>query len=263
MLNRKFAALAATLLYATMIVVNALANALPINGKNTGQVSAQYETLFAPAGFTFSIWGIIYLLLAVFCIQLLVHAFSKNSTAMPSSNSVLLFSLTCVLNSAWIFAWHFEHIAISLVIMVLLLYSIGVLFLRLEKHSVQFPKAKLLYLLPISIYFGWISVATIANAAAFGVSVFSDISVFYQVLCTVGVLVIGGVLALMMVFKKKNVFFAVVILWAYGGIIAKRSTSPVIHTEIIITAYLVAAVVALTLVYFAIKRLSSVRLDRM
>jgi len=262
-MKKKLTALAAILLYAIMIFVNALANALPLNGKNTGQVSAQYETLFAPAGYTFSIWGLIYLLLAVFCIQLLTQAFSKNHNKTPSTTVQLLFALTCILNSAWIFAWHFEHIAISLIIMVLLLFTIIVLYLQLEKHAAQYPKAKYFYLLPISIYFGWISVATIANAATFGVSVVPNICVNIQVLLTVIMMAIGALAGILMVLKKKNLYFAAVIVWAYGGIIVKRTSVSIIHYEIITAAYVLAGVIVLIMIYSTFKHLNSARHDRM
>jgi hypothetical protein len=262
MLNKKFTALAAILLYAIMIIVNTLANALPLNGKNTGQVSAQYETLFAPAGYTFSIWGIIYLLLAIFCIQLLIQAFSKNNSKTPSTTVQFLFLLTCILNSVWIFAWHFEHIAISLIIMVLLLLTIIVLYLQLEKHTAQYPKAKYFYLLPISIYFGWISVATIANAATFGISIFPDLLMNIQVQLTIIMMSIGALAGILMILKKKDLFFAAVIIWAYGGIIVKRTSVSTIHFEIITAAYVLASVIGLTMIYSALKHSGIVRLDR-
>jgi len=54
--------------FLAVIAANAAANALPINGYNTGQLSDFYPNYFVPAGYAFSIWGVIYLLALGFVI---------------------------------------------------------------------------------------------------------------------------------------------------------------------------------------------------
>ncbi len=58
----------ALLSFVLMLVMNVLATTLPINGQATNEVSDRYDTLFAPIGFTFAIWGVIYLLLGVYTV---------------------------------------------------------------------------------------------------------------------------------------------------------------------------------------------------
>ena len=91
------------MLYSLVIFINYLANALPIGGLTTGQVSDLLDNLFTPAGFTFSIWGVIYLGLLIF----LISSIFTSNNQKPFLNKILnLFSITCILNISWIFAWH-------------------------------------------------------------------------------------------------------------------------------------------------------------
>lgn len=140
------------LLFAGMIVMNYLANALPLNNKTTGQLSDSYPNLFVPAGITFSIWGIIYLLLGVFCgIQFL-----------GSHKGLLLkigwlFAWSCLLNGIWIVFWHYEKLPLSLIVMILLLGILTLLNFRIQNLSLGLVKVT------FGIYLGWICIATIAN----------------------------------------------------------------------------------------------------
>ena len=107
-----------------MIAVNYAANALPLNGKSTGEVSAEYSNLFTPAGLTFSIWGVIYLLLIIFCI---IQFTGNNNAAVKAVG--WLFAVSSVLNALWLFAWHYEYLAASVLIMILLsLIALPILF---------------------------------------------------------------------------------------------------------------------------------------
>ena len=95
--------------FAGMILMNYLANALPLGGKTTGQLSDQYPNLFTPAGITFSIWGVIYLLLLGF-----VFLQFRESHKNLSASIGWLFAIGCVLNALWIVAWHYEQLPLSL-----------------------------------------------------------------------------------------------------------------------------------------------------
>ena len=107
------------LLFAAMIVTNYLANALPINNRTTGEISDSFPNLFVPAGITFSIWGLIYLLLIIYSI---VQFTGSNQTAI--SNIGWLFGVTCILNALWIVFWHYGKLPVSLLLMLGLLISL-------------------------------------------------------------------------------------------------------------------------------------------
>ena len=159
-----------TLAFLAVLLVNYLANALPLNGKNTGELSAQYPNLFTPAGLTFSIWGVIYLWLAIFVGFQIVALFRSATAARvePIVDKIgWLFFATCVFNVCWMFAWHWEQLALSVAIMLGFLLTL----LRLNEtigtgHSKVNNLEKGLVHWPLGIYQGWITVATIANITA-------------------------------------------------------------------------------------------------
>ena len=147
------------------VIVNGLANALPINNKTTGELSDQYPNLFVPSGLTFSIWGVIYILLAIFVIYGLVIAIRKGSEKSCFIDNIgILFFISCLANIGWIFAWHYEVLPLSLVLMLILLGSLITIYLKLRiSKSGSTTTEKYLVHLPFSIYLGWITIATIVG----------------------------------------------------------------------------------------------------
>jgi len=210
------------LLFVGVIAVNALANILPINGYNTGQISAFYPNAFVPAGFTFSIWGVIYLLLLFYTIgytyySLKRQAYSKAYRFIERINPYFL--LTCIFNMAWIVAWHYLQIELSVLIMLLFLNSLIQLFLKTKTtaHDLNLTQRFILQT-PFIVYLGWISVATIANITALLVAykwtAFSIAPVYWSA----AMILIAIILAVWMLLKFKAVPFALVVAWALWGI---------------------------------------------
>lgn len=156
--------------FAGVIAVNSLANILPINGYNTGEISAMYPNLFVPAGFTFGIWGIIYLALLDFCLAATFFLFSKKTPEhiVQSLHTILpYFFISSLLNMAWILAWHHLLIVVSLIIMICFLGVLLRLFVKLPPIAGKLTLAQQVILAtPFSIYLAWICVATIANTTA-------------------------------------------------------------------------------------------------
>ena len=210
--------------YLSMIAVNFLAVLLPLNGKSTGELSDQYPNLFTPAGITFSIWSLIYLLLGVWVVYGLIQAWKKKKVKFISKIGYL-FVWSSIFNMAWIFVWHYEIVWASLVVMV----GILVTLLKIYKKNLKIRKKldtpeRFLVNLPFSIYLGWISVATIANVtillsfynwSGFGVS---------PEVWTIVVMIVAIVLGLFYICKRKDIFYALVIMWALFGIWLERST---------------------------------------
>jgi hypothetical protein len=157
---RRYLALLATL---AVIAVNAAANIAPINGVNTGEVSARYPTGFTPAGWVFSIWGLIYLGLVAFAIFAARVPGGRDGRVRGIEPAYLV---SCVANAAWIFMWHFGLISASLLLMLVLLASLLAIYLRLRATPAGSPGERLCVDLPFSLYLGWITTATLANLAA-------------------------------------------------------------------------------------------------
>ncbi len=210
------------LLFVGVIAVNALANILPINGYNTGQISAFYPNAFVPAGFTFSIWGVIYLLLLSYTIGYTYYTIKQQQ--FPKAFAFIerihiYFLLTCVFNMAWIVAWHYLQIEISVLIMLLFLSTLIQLFLKSTTMANALTSTqKFILQTPFIVYLGWISVATIANITALLVAYQWTAFGIAPVYWSAAMILIAIILAVLMVKKFKVVEFTLVVAWALWGI---------------------------------------------
>lgn len=208
--------------YVLMIVVNSLANILPINNRSTGDISDAYPNLFAPAGLTFSIWGLIYLLLGAYVFYQFTNKDQKNEELFKRINP--LFIATSLANMLWIFAWHYDFIGFSVLIMatlLLLLIKIADI-LRVEQFN---SLNKLFIWAPFSIYFGWITVAAIANITVFLVSIGWNGFGIESFVWTSIILLVGVLIGILRMNKDKNFAYGLVIVWAYLGILFKHVSS--------------------------------------
>ena len=198
-------------LFTGMIVMNYFANALPLNNKTTGELSDAYPNLFVPAGITFSIWGIIYLLLAWYCV---VQFTGSNQKIIMEI--AWLFGISCILNGLWIVAWHYEILPLSLLIMAGLLVTL--IYINIIIKDLPFGIIKGSF----GIYLGWICIATIANVTAllvhynwngFGVS---------EQIWTIIMILAGAVITSLAIYRFNNPFIGLAVVWALIGIILKR-----------------------------------------
>lgn len=203
------------LTYLLMVVVNSLANILPINGLTTGDISDSYPNLFAPAGITFSIWGLIYLLLGIYT----VYQFTGKNKLIAKINPY--FIATSVINAAWIFSWHYRLIGLSVLLIIVLLFCLIKIADTFKGESWS-AKDKWLIRTPFSVYFGWLTVATIAAITTFLVSInFNGFGLSNQ-LWTVLVLFVGAAIGTIRMIKDKNIAYGLVLVWAYLGILLKH-----------------------------------------
>lgn len=212
--------------YLLMVSMNALANILPINGQKTGQVSDAYPNLFAPAGLTFIIWGLIYLLLAGYTLYQL-GLFKDNSSTLQGAllkRIGLLFSISSLANTAWIFAWHYEFLGVSMLLMLIILLCLILIAGTIKKAELS-PRDKWLVRLPFSVYFGWITVATIANATVLLVSLGWDGFDLPQTVWAVVMIIVGFLIGAATMLKNRDIAYGLVIIWAYLGILIKHTST--------------------------------------
>lgn len=209
--------------FVVMVAMNALANIIPINGITTGEVSDSYPNLFAPTGLTFAIWGVIYILLAVYTVyQLIAFKPTGYSDKAHIFRSVgILFSISSIANTIWILAWHYGNIPFSLVLMLVILVCLAVINLILKNNRFTLAE-KLLIKLPFSVYFGWITVATIANVTTLLVDLQWGRFGLSEVLLTIIALFVGVLISSATIILNKDVAFGLVIIWAYVGILIKH-----------------------------------------
>ncbi len=207
------------------IVINTLAVTLPLNGKSTGALSDMYPNLFVPAGLIFSIWGVIYILLLLFSIYQARDLFKKGAQNMPFLDKIgWFFVFASILNMAWIFAWHYQQVLLSLFIMILLFICLLIIYLRLNIGINSGSKGeKYMVHLPFSVYIGWISVALVANASAFLVNIHWDRFGLTEVFWTAAMIIIVTLITMTMLFRRNDIPYSLVIIWAFIGIILKRT----------------------------------------
>lgn len=211
-------AIAAILLIAAL-VVNWAANTLPLGGRTTGELSAKYPNLFVPAGFTFSIWGVIYLGLMVWAVvQFLPGRGEMGRLLAPA------FALTSVLNAGWLFAWHFGQVEVSVVIMAALLITLLTVNARLAgwaPDGLRGPapgSARFAF----GVYLGWISVALIANVTALLVAWRWD-GMGLPDAAWAGIMVgVGALAGVLATLRLRNPWLGGAVTWALAGVAANR-----------------------------------------
>jgi len=242
--------------YLGMVTVNFLANALPLNNRSTGAISDAYPNLFAPAGLTFSIWGLIYLLLAGYTLYQF-GAFQKDKGKKNKElfNKVgFYFIISSLANILWIFSWHYDFIAVSVLLMLVILFSLIKIadILRVERLSL---KDKFFIKLPFSIYFGWITVATIANITVFLISLNWNGFGLSDTFWTMLILVVGALIGVARMLKDKNIAYGLVLVWAYSGILLKHISASGFNKQYPEIIYTVWACILLFLIslFFVIK----------
>jgi len=225
------------ILFAGMIVMNYLATALPLNNKSTGELSDSFPNLFVPAGITFSIWGVIYLLVLVYCV---VQFTGSNQIVI--SNISWLFGISCILNALWIVTWHYGKLPLSLFVMLGMLVTLIYINIIIKDLPSGLIKAS------FGIYLGWICIATIANVTTllvhynwngFGIS---------EEIWTIIMISVGALIVSLTLYRLNNPYIGLSVIWAFTGIIIKRQGD---YRSIVITAAIALSIVAvITVVTF-------------
>jgi hypothetical protein len=226
--------------FAGMIVMNWLANALPLNNKTTGEISDSIPNLFAPAGITFAIWGIIYLLLLVYCII----QFSQANHAI-SLQIGWAFGISCILNALWIIFWHYGRLPLSLLAMTGILAAL--IYINMQIPDLKFGIIKASF----GIYLGWICIASIANVTALLVHYSWQGWGLSEEAWTIIMISAGALITALTLYSVKNPFIGLSVIWAFAGIILKRHYD---YRSIVITCAIGILIMALMTLYGFIKR---------
>ncbi|MFI3283559.1 MAG: TspO/MBR family protein [Erysipelotrichaceae bacterium] len=197
--------------YILTILVNASANLLPLNGKLSKDISDMYRNLFTPASYTFSIWSLIYLLLAFYVGYMVIKKFNEEDEKHYQEIG-LYFIASSIFNCLWIIAWHYNLILITLVLMALLFISVGRIYVLVQRRKDLIPS------IAFGIYYGWISIATIANVAIFLTFMKFDGFGIEPRFWTVATLILGFLIICACSYKNKDPFYILTGIWAYAGI---------------------------------------------
>jgi translocator protein len=241
--SRRYRIVANLLATAGVLVVNALANALPIGGRTTGEVSARFPTLVTPAGYAFGIWGLIYAGLVAFAVFQARRTERRNPRLHGADP---WFLASCAFNAAWLVAWHHLRMVESVIVMLGLLVSLIMVYVRLGVGRVPVSRAEQLAVRwPFSLYLGWITVATAANVAialrAAGWGGWGIPFTTWAVLVLVALAAIG----LAILKSRRDPVFALVLAWAAAAIaVAHWPVRTVAVTALVVAIVMLANAMA-------------------
>lgn len=228
------------------LIVNFLATNLPLNDLTTGQISDMFDIYFVPAGYVFAIWGLIYLGLLGFVIY---QALPVNRDNQRLAKIDGWFSLSNIANALWLVSFHYLQFGLALALMLVLLLSLIMIFLRLDIGKEKVSGASLwLVNVPFSIYLGWITVATIANATQLlfimGWNGFGIAPAIWLVIMLATAVAISGLMS----FTRRNIAHALVLIWAFVGIAVKFPENPTVSFSAWGAAALVGFLLAVALI---------------
>jgi len=235
-----------------VVLMNALATGLPLNGITTGEVSARYESLFTPAGYAFSIWGLIYISLFAYVIYQARPVRRQNVKLAKISKP---WQLSCAFNVLWVFLWHFEFLVLSLLAMLGILLCLVKIYRELGIAAAPASDGRKTFVhVPFSIYTGWICVATIANVSAVQVGTGWHELLLDEQAWTLLKLGVAGAIAATLICRRRDIAATLVIAWAAWAIGVKQAAVPAVAGAAQTLTY-----VALLLVFFEVVRLLSSR----
>ncbi|MBN1331193.1 MAG: hypothetical protein JXA54_17105 [Candidatus Heimdallarchaeota archaeon] len=220
------------------LVVNLLSAFGFINSVDPGTLSDAIANLFVPWGITFLVWNVIYIGLIALTIYSIKSWFKKGAEPPEFLDKFgVEYIIASLANIAWIFFWHFQTNAptpgpfpvyVSLIAMVVLFGSLLTMYLRLKigKNKEATTGEKWLVHLPLSIYFGWISIALAANITATIVDLGWDAVIAptlqWAIIWTAIIIAVATIIAILMLLFRKDIAYSLVIIWSLTGIMVKR-----------------------------------------
>lgn len=240
---------AVSLATAATLLINYLANGLPINGQTTGDVTRRFEVYFVPAGYVFSIWSVIYLGLIAYSVYLSLSLARRRSDSGAARAIAPWYLLTAAANCSWLFAWHHNRFPLSMLLMLVLLGTLIVIYrLQAARPPVSTVERWTVHI-PFRVYLGWISVATIANATITlddaGWSGFGLAEPTWGVI----MVLVAAALGLTVTFLHRDIAYALVLVWALIGIAVRLHET----TAILVVALAGAAALALSVLVIALR----------
>lgn len=226
------------------VLVNLTVDLIPLGGITTAKVSDIYFTFFTPAGITFAIWGVIYAGLTAYAIYFLRF---KSESAEKLEKTFWWYVFASLANVIWLICWHYQQVGLSTVFMGALLVSLIMIYLEVNKPTKLPQRFAWMVRVPVSIYLGWISVATIANIASALVQVsWLGFGLSAETWSAILIGVATG-LGLAMTKFRKDFFFVGVLVWALIGIGANFYTSsPMVFGAVIVALFALLAQVTFT-----------------
>jgi benzodiazapine receptor len=240
---RQLANLATVLLALT---VNVLASTLPLNGQNTGEISDRFQVYFVPAGYVFSIWGLIY----IGWIAFTIFQFQSSQKESPRLRRLgYLFALSNLANAAWLFCWHYNQFGLSVIVMLILLGLLIASYLILDVNRAPVKGTEYWSVdVMFSVYLGWITVATVANITDWLYFIGWDGFGIPAQTWAIIMLAVASLLGLAMALTRRDVGYLAVLVWAFIGIAVKQTGAPLVVLSVWVAAGLMLALAVFSLI---------------
>ncbi|CAN5441924.1 hypothetical protein BH23BAC1_BH23BAC1_16060 [soil metagenome] len=233
-----------------VIIINYLSNTEVIGPQEVGEVSQEYDTLITPAGYAFAIWGLIYVLLILFTIYQW-YVWHKNKEPELINRIGLWYFLANVANACWVIAWVNDYIGLSVILMLVLIFSLIQMVIRLDQERWDAPFSIIFFVWwPITIYFGWIVLATVLNISAFLVSLGWQGGFLAPQVWAIIMIIASSVIYVFLTYTRNMREAAVVGIW---GLIAIASRQWDFNPEITFTALGTAGILLIYTFFHAYK----------
>lgn len=225
------------------IAMGYVSNTGIFNRNTMASVSAKCQNLFTPAGYAFSIWGLIYLGLLGFVIyygrSLFINEADQDDKTIEQIG--WWFVISCVANSLWVIAWPFDYTLLSVLLMLVLFISLLRIVVLTKMELYDAPLKRILFLWwPFCIYAGWVSVALIANIAAYLTKIGWNGFGLSETFWAITMIMVASIIHIFMIWDRNMREFALVLVWSLIAIaVANQSINPTVVWVSIIMAILV------------------------
>jgi len=243
-----------TIFFVLMVAVNIIAEWLPLNNITTAQVSAQHDTLMTPPGFTFIIWGIIYLFLFFFILYQNGVFLKKGEGENPDIVHAvsIFFIISSAGNIAWVIAWHYDYIVLCLLLIFAIWGSLLIAYTRLQRE-IKNKRERFFVQVPFSIYLAWISVAMAPNLIAMLKST-TGLLGLTELQWTMSAIICLALYTEFILFSFRDIAFALTAAWAFGGIFYRYALdigTPDLQTDMMLLLSIVMCVLFMSLLIVA------------
>ena len=223
------------------VIINYLSNTGIFNGETMATVSAKYQNLFTPAGYAFSIWGLIYLGLFGFVVYFGPFVRQTNEKEKVVLKVGWWFLISCLANSLWVMTWLYDYTFLTILLMVLLFVSLLKIIHHTQAIAFLATHSKCIFLkIPFQLYAGWISVALIANIAAYLTKIGWDGFGLSATMWAIIMFAIALIIHLLMIWQAQMPVFGLVAVWALIAIaVANKSVNNTVYTAAVMAAFIV------------------------
>ena len=235
---KKTLQIANVLAFVITIYFNYASSAGVFNDMTQADMSAKYPTLFTPAGYAFSIWGVIYLLLLSFVIYQSRSLFVKVRDDAFVLKTGWWFVLSCAANSLWCYLFVSDMVLASMIVIFLILFCLLKIVLKNSMELWDAPISVIAFLWwPFVIYSGWLTVACIANVSAYLVKIEWHAFNITPEIWTLIMIVIATIINLAVTWSRNMREFALVGAWALVAIaVANWEENQLIHYTALVAA---------------------------